>query len=231
MVENVVVRFRSFSLRGRQDIIAADLATCAAMCDKVRGCHGYVYVEDVPANEEASRGLCSLKYGDVFVSGEHSQPRTVAQLSRYKYSTSLPTATTASTSTTTTEATTTTMGTMGFSPPDCQTDDCVILVSGGSGTEVSVELLDTNGTRLCSLPALPANRRGHAQAGLTVCGGHTSPVSTSCHTLASTGVWEESHTLVQERRWASVWRSPQGLMLLGRALNKPLRSWKLYNNG
>ena len=83
-----MVRFRSFSLRGRQDSIAADLASCAAMCDKVRGCHGYVYVEDVSANDEASRGLCSLKYGDVFVSGEHSQPRTVAQLSRYKYSTS-----------------------------------------------------------------------------------------------------------------------------------------------
>ena len=153
--------------RGRQDSTAADLASCAATCDKVRGCHGYVYVEDVAANDEASRGLCSLKYGDVFVSGEHSQPRTVAQLSRYKYSTSLPTAattsTSTSTSTTTTETTTTTIGTLGFFPPDCQTDDCVILVSGGSGTEVSVELLTTNGTRLCSLPDLPSNRRGHAQ--------------------------------------------------------------------
>ena len=200
----------------------------------MRGCHGYVYVEDVAANDEASRGLCSLKYGDVFVSGEHSQPRTVAQLSRYKYSTSLPTAATTSTSistsTTTTETTTTTMGTLGFFPPDCQTDDCVILVSGGSGTEVSVELLTTNGTRPCSLPDLPSNRRGHAQAGLTVCGGHTSPVSTSCHTLATTGAWEESHTLAQERRWASTWRSPQGLMLLGRAANKLTRSLKLYNN-
>ena len=95
------------------------------------------------------------------------------------------------------------------------TNISVILLTGGSGTEVAVELLHTNGTRICSLPDLPSNRRGHVQAGYTVCGGHGSPGRTSCHTLSSTGSWVLSHNLARDRVGHSAWASPQGTILLG----------------
>ena len=95
------------------------------------------------------------------------------------------------------------------------TNISVILVSGGYPAYTSVELLHTNGSRLCSLPNLPYTRRQHTQTGLTTCGGYDSPARTSCHTLSSTGSWEESHSLDQERREHCAWRAPQGVMLLG----------------
>ena len=97
----------------------------------------------------------------------------------------------------------------------------VILVSG-SGSEPSisagrtVELLHTNGSRICSLPDLPFYREHHTQTGLTACGGGGDDASkTSCHTLSSTASWEQSHNLAQARGGHSAWRSPQGVMLIG----------------
>ena len=97
----------------------------------------------------------------------------------------------------------------------------VILVSG-SGSEPSisagrtVELLHTNGSRICSLPDLPFYREHHTQTGLTACGGWGDDASkTSCHTLSSTGSWEQTHSLNQSRREHCAWRSPQGVILLG----------------
>ena len=49
----------------------------------------------------------------------------------------------------------------------------VIMVTGGAGgpsSQTSVELLASNGTRLCSLPRLPAVRFYHSQSGLITCG-------------------------------------------------------------
>ena len=91
----------------------------------------------------------------------------------------------------------------------------MILVSGGDPDYTSVELLHTNGTRLCSLPDLPSSRRLHTQTGLTACGGSESPASTNCHTLSSTGSWEESHNLAHSRRHHSAWASPLGIVLIG----------------
>ena len=94
----------------------------------------------------------------------------------------------------------------------------VILISGGShGTSLStVEMLYTNGSRICFLPDLPYSRHGHTQTGLTACGGWgDSAARTSCHTLSSTGSWEESHSLDKNRREHCAWRAPQGVMLLG----------------
>ena len=91
----------------------------------------------------------------------------------------------------------------------------MILVSGGWSI-VSVELLHTNGSRLCSIPDLPYTRSEHTQTGLTACGGWgDSAARTTCHTLSSTGSWEESHSLDKNRREHCAWRSPQGIILLG----------------
>ena len=90
----------------------------------------------------------------------------------------------------------------------------VILVVGGDSAMVSVELLHTNGTWLCSLPDLPSNRRGHSQTGLISCGTWDSDTKRSCVTFTS-GSWEVSHTLAQDRRLHSAWVSPQGIMLIG----------------
>ena len=95
------------------------------------------------------------------------------------------------------------------------TNISVILVSGGNPDYTSVELLHTNGTRLCSLPNLPSTRTRHTQTGLTACGSWDSPARTTCHTLSSTGSWEESHSLDKNRREHCAWRAPQGVMLLG----------------
>ena len=99
------------------------------------------------------------------------------------------------------------------------TNISVILVSGGHPYDTvgrSVELLYTNGSRICSLPDLPYTRYHHSQTRLTACGGWGDAASkTSCHTLSSSGSWEETHSLDQERRQHSAWASPQGVMLLG----------------
>ena len=99
------------------------------------------------------------------------------------------------------------------------TNISVILVSGGYPSDsvgTSVELLHTNGTRLCSLPDLPSSRRRHTQTGVTACGGWgDDAVWTSCHSLSSTGSWEQSHSLNQLRRDHCAWASPQGIRLLG----------------
>ena len=94
----------------------------------------------------------------------------------------------------------------------------VILVSGGHPYDTvgrSVELLHNNGSRLCSLPDLPYTRHYHSQTGLTACGGWDAPATTSCHTLSSTGSWEQTHSLDKMRRYHSAWASPQGTILLG----------------
>ena len=96
----------------------------------------------------------------------------------------------------------------------------VILVSGGfSGSSVgrSVELLHTNGSRICSLPDLPYSRRYHSQTGVTACGGEGDfATRTSCDTLSSTGSWIQSHSLSLGGRQAhSAWASTEGIVLLG----------------
>ena len=99
------------------------------------------------------------------------------------------------------------------------TNISVILVSGGEPEHSvgrSVELIHTNGTQLCSLPSLPSYRRHHTQNGVTSCGSYDSPARFSCHTLSSSGSWEQSHSLSsQGRRFHSAWASAQGIILFG----------------
>ena len=91
----------------------------------------------------------------------------------------------------------------------------MILVTGATSGGKSVELLYTNGSRLCNLPDLPYDRYLHTQTGLTLCGGRHDPESTNCQTLSSTGSWEETHSLSMRRASHCAWNSPQGLILIG----------------
>ena len=91
------------------------------------------------------------------------------------------------------------------------------MLSGDLNTRSSsVDLIHTNGTHLCSLPDLPAQRWGHTQNGLVICGGTDCCVDTrkSCVTFSS-GTWQETHTLRKERRHHTSWTSPQGVVMIG----------------
>ena len=91
-----------------------------------------------------------------------------------------------------------------------------VLVTGGVPTNsvgTSVELLSSNGTRLCSLPNLPAPRHYHSQSGLLSCGGGGSHSGErkSCVTFTG-GHWKKTHTLGQHTyRYYSClrWRAGQ----------------------
>jgi len=90
----------------------------------------------------------------------------------------------------------------------------VIIVTGGDGGRNSAELLHSNGTRLCSLPDLPDERRVHSQTGLITCGGGSGATKKSCLTFSS-GTWQESHTLTENRYGHNQWSSPDGVLLIG----------------
>ena len=90
----------------------------------------------------------------------------------------------------------------------------VVMVTGGSDL-ASVELLSTNGTRLCALPSLPDLRVWHTQSGLVTCGGEGNQPP-SCLTFSG-GHWKKTHTLRPRygRYGHTAWASPQGVLLMG----------------
>ena len=86
----------------------------------------------------------------------------------------------------------------------------VVMVTGGqkkgNAPLTSVELLSTEGARLCSLPDLPKARKHHSQTGLVACAGYgdrrDKDTLKSCVTLKS-GRWQKSHTLRKpvKKKW------------------------------
>ena len=97
----------------------------------------------------------------------------------------------------------------------------VVLVTGGIGTtksvQTSVELLSSNGTRLCSLPNLPEKRYYHSQTGVLACGGGSRGSGSaykSCFKFADSR-WKKSHTMGTSRYGHTGWASPQGVLLIG----------------
>ena len=104
------------------------------------------------------------------------------------------------------------------------------MVSGGSidyhNVTTSVELLNLDGTWICSLNPLLQGRKGHSQNGFISCGGcgHCKRKSsgkggdectqTSCETLVN-GEWQQTHTMSKARCRPSSWSSPLGVMLIG----------------
>ena len=93
-----------------------------------------------------------------------------------------------------------------------------ILITGGVGTETSVEVILSDGT-ICNLPPLPEARNRHSQSGLTACGGKDSDARKTCTTF-SNGAWATSHNLDQDRMNHVSWNSPIGLMLLGGGISE-----------
>ena len=94
------------------------------------------------------------------------------------------------------------------------------MVTGGVGPGgwrnfVSVELLFTNGTYLCSLPDLPGPRYEHTQNGPMLCGGYETIMRHSCVKFCG-GFWNETHSSLRKPRTShGSWASPGGLMLIG----------------
>ena len=60
---------------GVSDDSSNTAAKCKEECEKI-GCHGYVFVDDDPANDENLRGRCYPKFGNAYVTGVHSQKTT-----------------------------------------------------------------------------------------------------------------------------------------------------------
>ena len=95
-----------------------------------------------------------------------------------------------------------------------------IIVTGSGGKEgyrsKSVEVLNADGTPLCSLPDLPYLTWGHSQNGLTTCGGTAGQVRRRCDTFdPKTGTWKTSHDLNEERIYHTSWETPKGIVLIG----------------
>ena len=81
----------------------------------------------------------------------------------------------------------------------------------------AVELLASNGSKLCNLPDFPVPLFEHAQSGLITCGGSYSNLDNtqnSCYTFSG-GHWKKSHTLGKKRWGYTAWASPQGVLLIG----------------
>ena len=108
------------------------------------------------------------------------------------------------------------------------------MVTGGQGaTEsvmTSVELLSSNGTRLCSLPNLPEKKWQHSQTGVVACGGGTGSELKSCSTFAD-GRWKKSHNLGTKRYGHIAWASPQGVRLMGGVYSQRQTTELLNDNG
>ena len=88
-----------------------------------------------------------------------------------------------------------------------------IIISGGSPSRQSVEILRANGSYWCSLSDLPYIRWGHSQSGLVTCGGLGSRARKS-YEIFSSGQWS-GHGLQQKRSDHSSWISRHGVLLMG----------------
>ena len=68
------------------------------------------------------------------------------------------------------------------------------------------------------LPDMPDIKMDHTQSAFVACGSSTLSVLSSnrqsCFTFSS-GVWTESHSLMNQRSWHTSWASPFGIILMG----------------
>ena len=105
----------------------------------------------------------------------------------------------------------------------------MLLVTGGWTTTTlkSAELLDTNGSYLCTLPDIPGGRHYHTQNGLVSCGGGWT--AGTCSTF-SNGTWVTTHS-IGTRIFHSSWTSPQGVLLMGGSGSSRTTTDLLTENG
>ena len=87
-------------------------------------------------------------------------------------------------------------------------------MTGGTGTELSADIILEDGTACTMTPGLPSpGRRAHSASGLTLCGGQDAETTYTCSTF--TGQWETSHSLSFGRYDHVSWLSPDGIILIG----------------
>jgi len=97
-------------------------------------------------------------------------------------------------------------------PPPTTVEDGVILVVAGDYYDISVEALNSNGTRLCDMPDLPDKRFVHSISGDMLCGGWYT--LDSCLQYKS-GSWiQYPWKLLYPRAHHLSWRSPSGKVFL-----------------
>merc|ERR1719300_2045807 len=117
-------------------------------------------------------------------------------------------------------------------PPSCdnpQPDELAILVTGGYGGETSAEVLFTNGSSICELPAMSQSKSVHTQSGLTACGGAFS--GTSCIKFEA-GSWKTlTDNLVVERSYHSSYMTPYGNIRLIGGEYSPSSTEIVFQNG
>ena len=89
----------------------------------------------------------------------------------------------------------------------------VIVISGGNPNQQSVEAFNLDGTQLCTMAALPDERRYHTMDGGFLCGG--ADTKKSCLHISSGGWSTFSWSLKKERQNHVSWDSSQGLILMG----------------
>ena len=95
-----------------------------------------------------------------------------------------------------------------------------IIITGSGGNvgdrSGSVEVLQADGTPLCSLPDLPYETWGHTQNGLTSCGGTSGYYRRHCYTFdPKTGTWLITHNLNEDRMYHIQWQINGSLLLAG----------------
>ena len=78
-----------------------------------------------------------------------------------------------------------------------------MIISGGKPVDIaggSVEVYVPSTGQQCQLADLPDVRLQHSMEAKTVCGGEdTTDTGTSCLTLTSSGTWERTTTLLEQR--------------------------------
>ena len=111
-----------------------------------------------------------------------------------------------------------------------------ILVTGGSGTETSSEVLFINGSSICELPPISQSKYSHTQSGLTACGGDNWPgsgsnTSRSCIKFEA-GSWTTlTDNLVERRYGHSSWINPNGDTFLIGGIGSPSTTEIVYQDG
>ena len=92
-----------------------------------------------------------------------------------------------------------------------------ILITGGYGTDHTVEVFLPSTSTSCELPGPVLGRFGHTQDNLLACGGCcSSSAGHSCEEFSpATGTWARTHTLQRERWYYVSWSVEEGTILMG----------------
>ena len=106
-----------------------------------------------------------------------------------------------------------------------------ILITGGDETEMSVEVLNADGTRGCLLPNLPEGRRYHSLSGTSLCGGLARsgrPIANCLRLNSRYNQFQPLENTIKARYGHTSWRSQKKIMLMGGFGDDTLNSTEKY---